>query len=81
MESASDTEQSVESNYRSRNDTPDDPEDDDSEHTATSESTKKLPIIPVERKSIDKAERELTPSPDRQTEKSDQRKLTPPLDR
>ena len=69
LESESDSEQSVHSNYRNSHDTLDDPEEDDSEHTPTPELTEKLPIIPVERQSKDKIERKLTPAPERLVEK------------
>ena len=74
LESESDSEQSVHSNYRNSHDTLDDPEEDDSEHTPTPELTEKLPIIPVERQSKDKTERKLTPAPERLVEKIEERK-------
>ena len=39
LESESDNEHNVQSNYRSSHDTPDNPEEDDSEHTPTPEPT------------------------------------------
>ena len=50
LESESYSKKSVQSNYRNSHDTPDDPEEDDSEHTPTPESTNTLTILPAEKK-------------------------------
>ena len=63
LESESDSEQSVQSNYPSSHDTPDDPEDDDSKHTLTPEPTEEFPLVPVERQSADTSKRTPTPPP------------------
>ena len=81
LESESDSEQSVWSNYLNSHDTLDDPKEDDSEHTSTPEPTTTLPIILVERKSKDKTERKPTPPLDQEAEKIEERKPTPPPDR
>ena len=78
LESESDSEQSVWSNYLNSHDTLDDPKEDDSEHTSTPEPTTTLPIILVERQSKDKTKRRPTPPPNRQAEKIEEHRPTPP---
>ena len=62
LESESDSEQSVQSNYRSSRNTPDDPKDEDSEHTLTPEPTEQLPLVPGERQSPNKTKRTSPPT-------------------
>ena len=61
MVSELDSEQSVKLNYKSSHDTPDDPEDDDSEGSSTPEPTEELPLVPEERQSPNKTKRTPTP--------------------
>ena len=81
LESESDNEHNVQSNYRNSHDTLDNPEEDDSEHTPTSEPRTTLPIILVEQQSKDKTKRIRTPPPDRRVEKVEECILTPSLAR
>ena len=61
LESNSDSEESVESRYKSSHDTPNDPEDDESEGSSMPEPTEELPLVSRDRKSPNKTK--CTPTP------------------
>ena len=84
FESESDSEHSVQSNYRSNHETPDNPVDDSSEHTPPPEADTTLPTPPDHeanqyQRSEENAESISTPPPDQQSGNTNDSVPTPPL--
>ena len=86
LESESDSEQSVQSNYKSSHDTPDNPEDDELDGSSTPEPTEELPLEPRDRQSLNKTKRTPTPPPEKERERTPAEKVrerapTPPAEK
>ena len=64
LESNSDSEESVQLNYKSSHDALDDPEEEESDRTSTPEPTKELSLVPGDRQSPIKTECAITPPAD-----------------
>ena len=89
LESDSDSEESVQSNYKSSDDAPDGPEDDESDGSSTPEPTKELPLVPGDLQSPNKTKHIPTPTAEKvreharppPTEKAEDRTPTPPAEK
>ena len=86
LESESDSEHNVQLNYRSCHDTPDDPREDDSEHTPAQVSETTLPILPADKVNPDQqSERTVdcieTPQMDKQSKEKSDCVPTPPTNK
>ena len=77
LESDLDSEERVQSHYKSSHDTPNSPEDDESDGSSTPEPTEELPLVPGDRQSSNRTKRTPTPS----AEKAEDRPLTPPTEK
>ena len=77
LESDSNSEESVESRYKSSHDTPNHPEHDESDGLAMRKPTEELPLVSRDRQSPNKTKR--TPTPP--VEKAEDRTPTPPAEK
>ena len=77
LESDSDSEQSVQSNYQSSHDSLDGAEEDESDDASTPEPMEELPLVSEDWKSPNKTERAQTPP----VEKAEDRTPTPPTEK
>ena len=77
LESDSDSEESVQSHYKSSHDTPNGPEDDESDGSRTPEPMEELPLVPGDRQSPNRTKCTPTPPP----EKAEDRITTPPTEK
>ena len=89
LESDSNSEQSIQSNYKSSHDNPDVSEDDESDGSSTPKPVEELPLVPGDRQSPNKTKRTPTPpaekirehAPTPPMEKAEDRTPTPPTEK